>query len=114
MERDKHDIGLTEAAELVLNELVDKGWFNERQDAARFCLAYAVRAKIPEGVTERAQTRWSAGNFDSTGEIRALLAALYPSCRTPVRLMEHLIHEGLRLLSARLKSDSVGPGDLMD
>ena len=74
----------------------------------------AIRAKVPEGVTSGTETRWAAGNFDKTEEIRALLAALYPTCQTPVRPMEHLVNEGLRMVAARVRSDAVGPTELMD
>jgi hypothetical protein len=45
--------------------------------------------------------------------MRLLVTALYPGTETPVRLMEHLVNEGLRRIAARL-SDSLGPADLMD
>ena len=115
MERDRETIGLTAENAGVLAELEDRGWFLEGQDIARFCMAYAIRAKVPEGATSGTETRWAAGNFDKTGEIRALLAALYPNCQTPVRLMEHLVNEGLRMVVSRVRSsDSVGPAELMD
>ena len=53
------------------------------------------------------------GNFDETGEIRALISALYPTCKTPVRLMEHLVNEGICRISERLRSEAIGPADLM-
>ena len=115
MERDRETIGLTAENAGVLAEIEERGWFLEGQDIARFCMAYAIRAKVPEGATSGTETRWAAGNFDKTGEIRALLAALYPNCQTPVRLMEHLVNEGLRMVSSRVRSsDSVGPAELMD
>jgi len=114
MERDRTQIGLTPQSQTILAELESRGWFLEGQDIARFALAYAIRAEIPEGTTAGTETRWSAGNFDNTGEIRTLLAALYPSCETPVRLMEHLVNEGLRLIAARTRSESIGPAELMD
>jgi hypothetical protein len=114
MERDRQSIGLTPETQAVLDELEGRGWFVEGQDIARFCMAYAIRAKVPEGATAGTETRWAAGNFDKTGEIRALLAALYPTCQTPVRLMEHLVNEGLRMVAARVRSEAVGPAELMD
>lgn len=114
MERDRDTIGLTAEAQEILGEIETKGWFSEGQDIARFCLAYAIRAKVPEGVTVGTETRWAAGNFDKTGEIRALLGALYPACQTPVRLMEHLVNEGLCMVAKRFRSDAVGPAELMD
>ncbi|WP_434420889.1 hypothetical protein [Nannocystis pusilla] len=114
MERDRESIGLTADSQAILAELEARGWFLEGQDIARFCMAYAIRAKVPEGATAGTETRWAAGNFDKTGEIRALLAALYPHCQTQVRLMEHLVNEGLRMVAARVRSEAVGPADLMD
>lgn len=114
MERDRESIGLNSSTQAILAELEAHGWFLEGQDVARFCMAYAIRAKVPEGATAGTETRWAAGNFDKTGEIRALLAALYPTCQTPVRLMEHLVNEGLRMVAARVRSEAVGPAELMD
>ena len=113
-ERDRDTIGLTPETQGILDDLESRGWFLEGQDAARFCLAYAIRGKVEEGTTPGTETRWAAGNFDRTGEIRALLAAMYPSCQTPIRLMEHLVNEGLRRVADRLRSEIVGPADLMD
>lgn len=114
MERDRESIGLTPENQAILAEIEERGWFLEGQDIARFCMAYAIRAKVPEGATTGTETRWAAGNFDKTGEIRALLAALYPSCTTPVRMMEHLVNEGLRMVATRIRSESIGPAELMD
>jgi hypothetical protein len=113
MDRDRESIGLTAETQEILDDLLGRGWFPEGQDVARFCMAYAIRSKIPDGATPGTETRWAAGNFDKTGEIRALLAALYPSCQTPVRLMEHLVNEGLRLVGARLRAEDVGPAEIM-
>jgi hypothetical protein len=114
MERDRESIGLTTESQAILGEIEDRGWFLEGQDIARFCMAYAIREKVPEGTTVGTETRWAAGNFDKTGEIRALLAALYPTCQTPVRLMEHLVNEGLRMVAPRIRSNVIGPAELMD
>jgi hypothetical protein len=114
MERDRESVGLTAEGQALVAELLERGWFVDAQDVARFCMAYAIRAKVPEGVTGSTETRWNAGGFDKTGEIRALLGALYPNCQTPVRLMEHLVDQGLRLVATRLRSEGVTPADLMD
>ena len=70
MERDRESIGLTSESQTILVEIEERGWFVDGQDAARFCMAYAIRAKAPEGTTIGTETRWAAGNFDKTGEIR--------------------------------------------
>ena len=114
MERDKESVGLSPESQATLAEIEAQGWFLEGQDVARFSMAYAIRARVSEGVTSATDTRWAAGNFDKTGEIRALLEAIYPSCQTPVRLMEHLVNEGLRMVAKRMRSESIGPAELMD
>lgn len=114
MDHDRESIGLTSETQTMLAEVEAKGWFPEGQDIARFCLAYAIRARVPDGATSGTETRWAAGNFDKTGEIRSILAALYPACGTPVRLMEHLVNEGMRMIVARIRSEDIGPRELMD
>jgi hypothetical protein len=114
MERDRESVGLTPESQAILAEIEEKGWFLEGQDIARFCMSYAIRAKVPDGSTTGTETRWAAGNFDKTGEIRSLLSALYPACQTPVRLMEHLVNEGLKKIATRIRSEDVGPAELMD
>ncbi|NPU64715.1 hypothetical protein HL667_06890 [Bradyrhizobium sp. 83012] len=113
-DRDRDTIGLTAETQAILADLEARGWFLEGQDAARFCLAYAVRSRVAEGATAGTETRWAAGNFDRTGEIRAVIAALYPDCKTPVRLMEHLVNEGLKMVSVRVRTEEIGPAELMD
>jgi len=113
MSTDKESIGLTADSQRRLADLEGRGWFNEAADIARFCLAYAVRAKVKAGNSDQVETRWAAGNFDKAGEIRALLRVMYPDCDTPVRLMEHLVNEGLQLVHARVINDQVGPAELL-
>ena len=67
MERDKESIGLTVENQANLAAIEDKGWFTEGQDIAKFCLAYAIKAQVPEDVSLSTETRWAAGNFDKTG-----------------------------------------------
>lgn len=114
MERDRTQIGLTVEGVGRIAALEELGWFNDAQDAARFCLAYAVKAKVPEGIPPKTETRWGVANFDSSGEIRTILAAVYPDCKMPVRLIEYLIDEGLRMVSDRLSSGDIGPSELME
>lgn len=113
-ERDRESVGLTDESQVLIGQIEATGWFQEGADIARFCLAYAVRAGVPDGATPGTETRWAAGNFDKTGEIRALIGGLYPDCQTPVRLMEHLVNEGLRLVGERLAAGEVAPADLVE
>ncbi len=114
MEKDRESIGLTHETQEMLNSIYEYGWFSEGQDVARFCMAYAIRQGCPEGTTHNTHTRWAVGNFDKSGEIRALLSALYPACETPNRLMEHLVNVGLKEVHGRLEQEDLGPNDLME
>lgn len=112
-ERDRDSVGLTAQSQADLATLAELGWWPELQDIAKFAMAYAIHVGIPAGETAGTDTRWAAGNFDKSGEIRVLLAAVYPDCTTPVRLMEHLVNEGLRLISHRVRTGKLSPSDLL-
>jgi hypothetical protein len=113
---DRKQIGLTDDGKAAVAMLTDRlGWFAEAQEASRFALAYALRQGIGDGSTSGAvETRWSADGFDPTGEIRSVLRAAYPENTTPVRLMEHLIDEGLRLIQGKLAAGHSSPLDFFD
>ena len=113
MTADKESVGLTVSSQKKLAELESRGWFNEAADIARFCLAYAIRARVDAGGAGQVETRWAAGNFDKTGELRSLLRVLYPDCETPVRLMEHLVNNGMDMVHARVVNDQAGPAELL-
>ncbi len=115
MAEDRKQIGLTDHGKAVETRLTDTlGWFSEGQEACRFALAYAVREGVSEGTTEEhLDTRWGADGFDPSGEIRAVLRASYPDNTTPVRLMEYLIDQGLRRISAGLDEGRDSPLDYL-
>lgn len=111
MKQDKDVIGLTLENQQILDQVMDLGFFSQGQDAARFCMAYAVREGVEPGETEGVETRWAAGNFDKSGEIQALMRALYPEIDTPNRLIEHFVNEGLQTIGASVAQGTV---DLLD
>ena len=114
-DEDRKQIGLTDHGKAAVAHLTDKlGWFDEAQDAGRFALAYAVRAGVKPGQMDASvETRWSPDLFDPTGEIRALLRAIYPDTAMPIRLMEHLIDEGLRRIATKIESGEDNPSALL-
>ena len=113
-EIDRRQIGLTaEGKRTVAILTTDLGWFTEAQEAGRFALAVAVREGVAAGATPGVDTVWSVDGFDASGEIRALLGALYPDTATPVRLMEHLINEGLHLIADRVAAGERNPAGLL-
>lgn len=114
MPNDLTGIGLSPEAERINNRLVeDLGWFNEAQEAARLAMAYALERGVGIGSEPNRETRWTISLFDRTGEIQSLVAVVYPACDTPVRQIEHLVNQGLRMIGERLDSGAVTPLDLM-
>ena len=111
--KDRVDIGLTPDARGCLRLIESRGWFADGQDIARFCLAYAVQQGVKAGDTTGVETQWSSGNFDSTGEIRSVLAALYPESETPVRLMQHLVNQGLVMVGQSFTENHLSIDDLI-
>ena len=114
-DEDRKQIGLTDHGKAVVARLTDElGWFDEAQAAGRFALAYAIRADIkPSQTGAPVETRWSPDLFDPSGEIRALLRAMYPDTPMPIRLMEYLIDEGLRRVVAKIDDGEVDPTALL-
>jgi len=113
MAEDRTGIGLTAENQRNLEALLEKGWFADGQEIARFALAYAIDAGIEEGETKEVETRWSMGTFDSTGELREIVTALYPDVNMPVRFMQHLVNEGLTLIHEVAGRTGAGPSDLL-
>lgn len=114
MDQDRSTIGLTPEAIRQLEEIQLKGWFDDAQDAARFAAAYAIRIGIEPGTTSGSDTRWAIGGFDKTGEFRAIMAATHPGVGAPVRALEYLTNEGLRLVHERLVSRGEAPDALLE
>jgi len=110
-EEDRKQIGLTDEGRATVALLTEQlGWFGEAQAAGRFALAFAIRAGMAPGQTAApVETRWSPDLFDPSGEIRALLRAMYPDTTMPIRLIEYFIDEGLRRISAKVAGGDTDP-----
>lgn len=102
MANDKKTVGITKANATALAELVTAGRFASELDAAKFAMAYAVKFGITRGNTEGAETKWNVGSIDPDGSVRSLVEALCPEASEPYRLAEHLMNEGIKMLSAQL------------
>lgn len=111
-DQDRTTIGLTPEAVKQLEEIQLKGWFDDAQDAARFAAALAIREGVEPGFAQGVDTRWAIGNFDKSGELRAIMAALHPDVTVPIRALEHLTNEGLRMLHYRLVIRGQTPAEL--
>lgn len=102
-DEDRKQIGLTKEGQATVKRLQeDLNWFSEARDVGRFALAYAIREGVQPGLATNVETRWAPDGFDPEGEIRDLIRALFPDTKTPVRVIESLIDQGLRLISAGL------------
>lgn len=110
MGSDKKTIGITKSNAPLLAELVSAGQFGSELDAAKFAMAYAVKAGLTAGATEGAETKWNVGSVDPDGSMRSLIEALCPDAGEPYRLAEHLMNEGLKALAAKIS----GGTDLYD
>lgn len=114
MDQDRNTIGLTPDAQKQLEAIQLKEWFEDAQDAARFACALAIREGLELGETKGSDTRWAIGGFDKSGEFRAIIAALHPETTTPVKSLEYLTNEGLRLLHERFVVRGETPAGLFD
>jgi hypothetical protein len=112
MDQDRNTIGLTPDAVKQLEEIQLKKWFEDAQDAARFACALAIREGVQPREAKGVDTRWAIGGFDKTGEFRAIMAALQPEATTPVKALEYLTNEGLRLIHDHLVVRGQTPADL--
>jgi hypothetical protein len=102
MDQDRNTIGLTPEALKHLEAIQLKEWFEDAQDAAKFACALAIREGVQLGEARGSDTRWAIGGFDKSGEFRAIIAALHPEIVAPVKALEYLTNEGLKLLHDRL------------
>jgi len=95
MDEDKKTIGITRNNLSALQRLVSIGQFSSELDAAKFAMAYAIKANTEAGRIDGADTKWNVGSVDPSGDLRALLASFYPDVDTPFRLIEYLMNKGL-------------------
>jgi len=113
VEKDRETVGLTPENQTILDDLMSRGWFAQGQDAAKLCVALSIAQGVPVGATSGTDTRWAVGNFDKTGELRALIGAMYPECKTPNRLLEHYLNEGLQSIGAKMRAGNLRLEDLL-
>jgi hypothetical protein len=92
MATDKNTIGVTKQNEELLEDLVERGLFNDQMDAAKLALSLAVRSAVGPGEASGVDTKWNVGSFDKEGHV-------------PYRLAEYLINQGLVLLATHLATN---------
>lgn len=99
----KTTIGLTPENKVVMDQIM--GHFNEQMDAARFAMALAIKSGEEPGEAENADTVWNVGSFDSNGEIRDLIQAMFPENDSPYRSAEYFINKGLQHVDDHLEEN---------
>jgi len=104
--RGRRTIGVTSAADAVLEQMIEQGHFSDGIDAAKFALGLAVHQGDGDGVedtrVEGTNTKWNVGSFDHDGRLRSLIATLYGSDSDATGLIEFLIDAGLTRISQHI------------
>lgn len=105
MESDKKTIGLTPSSREVVDDLINRGWFKEGIDVAKFAMALAIKMGMQPGKVDGAETVWNVGSFDPDGELKTLIPILYPESETPYRAVEFFFNKGLEQIGHKLKDN---------
>ena len=105
MAEDKKTIGLTESNKAVMDQLVEHLGFKRDMDAAKFAFALAVNRGHEPSALEGVGTIWNVGSFDEAGELKALMANLFPQTDAPYRALESLMNTGFSLLASEMKEN---------
>jgi len=94
------NIALTGPAEIAKDGIRRKFPFDEGQQVIRLGLAYAIRCKLeptrgPDFGKAGDGQNLNVGSFDPSGDLRAMVAALYPDGPDPYVTAETLMSLGL-------------------
>lgn len=106
------NIALTGPADLAKDAILARFPFPEKTQAIRLGLAYAIRRQLAPvrgdnfGHPGDGQNM-NVGSFDPTGEIRALIQALYPDADDPYQVAETLMSLGLVALGQEVTEKRV-------
>lgn len=96
--KDKTTIGLTKRAREVAERLQANEGLGDLMEIALLGFSVAVNLRVGMGNAKDAATTWNVGTFDSSGQIRDLVYALYDDLIAPYRQVEFLVNEGLERL----------------
>lgn len=101
---DKVTIGLTPENNRVVEELIERGFFLQDLDAAKFALSLALSHRVAVVDVPGASTKWNVGSFDRDGQLKALIDLLDPTSGEPYRAIESLVNSGFGIIGKRLDS----------
>ena len=97
--KDKSTIGLTRRARAIAEVIHSNEGLNDLMDVALLGFAIAVNLRTDIGNAKDAVTTWNVGTFDSNGQLRDLVMALYDGLASPYRQVEYLVNIGLEKLA---------------
>ena len=102
---DRVTLGVTPAAQQLLDSLMALGWFKEEADLFRLAVSVALAhglSKDPSELGSR-NTKWNIGTINSDGRLRDLVIALAPeNAERPFAYAELAAHAGLEWLKTKL------------
>jgi hypothetical protein len=113
MSMDRVTIGLTPVNKAFMELLMEKGWFNDKMDAAKFAMAIVIKKGLEPSIVEGTETVWNIGSFDTTSEIRSLILALFPATEVPYRVVEYYINAGLEEIQLLLDNEQLDITELL-
>ncbi|MDM5225006.1 hypothetical protein QUF73_02170 [Cytobacillus sp. NJ13] len=102
---DKRTIGLTADNRLIVEKLMSEFYFKEQIHVAKFGFAVAIKNDLSIGYSEGTDTIWNVGSFDSDGEIKAIITALYPEIQEPYRVIEYLYNKGIEYIGIEIRDN---------
>jgi len=106
---DKTTIGISPENDLVLQKIMEKGFFLQEMDAAKFAMSLAILKGETKKISESYNTKWNVGTFDTDDKLKKLFFVLYPKCDEPYKKSEMLANNGLKIIGQHMDDN----GDLL-
>lgn len=103
---DKKTIGLTNENKEITTLLIEKGFFKDQMDVAKFAFSLALKKGIDEIPPGNYDTTWNVGSFDSDGKMKALMLVIEPNIEEPYRKIEIMANQGLHFISKHYKENN--------
>lgn len=103
-------IGVTPAAEEVLQRMVNKGWFPSEMSAFKAAVAYGMARNIPPTEGGGLQTKWAVGGIDRNGDFLEVVRIFHTGER-PWDYVRRIGDAALKQLGPRIELADV-PSDL--
>lgn len=102
---DRRTLGVTPAAQQLLDSLMALGWFRQEADVFRLAVSVGLARGLKKDPSDLVglTTKWNVGTLDSDGRLRDLVRSLAPeSGDHPLVYAELTAHAGLEWLKTKL------------